>query len=706
MLCMAHRLTHNTCGRKPAQTHTHTHNSNSTNCLQGGAEKGNVFMNAQFVYSHQMDGITLVRYKRALRPQDEEWDNPIRPEQTGFFVWAQGGTNASANCNDAGPAIKSHGQRHDQDFGMVALQFGSSVFNCPTIVPDRLSSHSSLAKSPAVTEAGWLGAELNGVIHLKWQVQPNTRKLLLTVTSLVQAQWISIAFGSAMVGSDAIVGWVDAVSSLVRVEEYEMTSLDASGVTPVQSDAPKSRLDRSYATAAGVTDGAISFTVSVDDPELLTTSVPIIWAVGDTWQLDPTNDNYHTRRSGLAATIDFRDGSVTEASVDAKLVAHGALMCVAWTILLPLGIFFARFRSDATGFLWITAHKRATVLAGGFMLVAFVIIIAWVIDTGRGARFCSTVHGKVSVSALVLLLIQIVWAVYRPGKVSAESTAREKGIRKGWEIGHRVGAMLSVILALVACFTGLERMEEWGVDNMQRYQISLGIWIAAVVLVWLVREIIKARPLQSKQGSSNVTTQNPVYDAPQTSHKVHGRYQQTDLDHSSAKHPSSTTSASRLSIMEGFGADHDGVHYFEENDSRRNSIDVDDVDGDMGVHAELAGGYLQVQRPDDDSSSDDGEVDLDAETQPGGFTPSPTAHAYDEVADAKSPSQVESASAHGPSAPQSNGGKQAEPKEMCSPRFYWVRTVACTGTNTYTRRRGRGTERARTREQESERLSV
>ena len=139
---------------------------------QAGGDEGSAVMNAQLLYSHQLEGITLVRYvceaptgccsrvclltlllartcgaerleeplragslnsrlracarvesnaraqryKRALRPVDDKWDNAITVDEAQTFIWARGATRASAGCSEAGEraeplAMRLLGQR-------------------------------------------------------------------------------------------------------------------------------------------------------------------------------------------------------------------------------------------------------------------------------------------------------------------------------------------------------------------------------------------------------------------------------------------------------------------------------------------------------------------------------------------------------------------------------------------------------------------
>ena len=112
-----------------------------------------------------------------------------------------------------------HGQQYEKDFGSLHLMFGGdATFHCPAF---QLVERALSVAQPV--ESGWLSAVLGGSVHLKWQQRSST--LLLTVTSLVKAQWVAIAFGKGMVGADAILAWVGDGEGAVRVQQYKMTSL-------------------------------------------------------------------------------------------------------------------------------------------------------------------------------------------------------------------------------------------------------------------------------------------------------------------------------------------------------------------------------------------------------------------------------------------------------------------------------------------------
>ena len=422
--------------------------------------------------------------------------------------------------------MKSHSQRVGSTFGMAALKFGGAVtFNCPAFKLTQVGGPAQSAKGAGVPiESGWLGATLGGAVHLAWKPQPGSGTLLLTVTGLVKAPWLSIAFGKGMVGADALVGWLDTGTGKVNVHEYTMTSLAASGVTPIVEDTKGmlvgGQSQGQGTTQARIVDGFVSFTVTLEDPRFLSGSVPMIWAHGESWQRTPVTANSHSSqgRSGAHTGINFQDGTVTEASIDAKLVAHGVLMALAWAVLVPLGICFARFRADVAGVSWIKAHRSSTSLAGLLVAVSVAIVIAWVYDTGREDRFCTTAHGKVGMTGLVLLAVQITTAVLRPGKGSSESPVAERRTRRAWEIGHRVCAVLSTVISIAALFTGLQEMQFFGVDDTGVYQISLVIWLAVGTAIALAREFIVSAAVAAcdKDIASDCIMMQPAGVNPQT----------------------------------------------------------------------------------------------------------------------------------------------------------------------------------------------
>ena len=47
--------------------------------------------------------------------------------------------------------------------------------------------------------------------------------------------------------------------------------------------------------------------------------------------------------SSQVVAVNFATGASTSVNRDPNFLAHGALMFIAWGVLLPLGVLFARF---------------------------------------------------------------------------------------------------------------------------------------------------------------------------------------------------------------------------------------------------------------------------------------------------------------------------------------------------------------------------
>jgi hypothetical protein len=86
-----------------------------------------------------------------------------------------------------------------------------------------------------------------------------------------------------------------------------------------------------------------------------------------------------------ALSINFATGAIKDASRDAIKLAHGALMFISWGVMLPLGIFMARFakrvKPNVRVFFCLpcsAAPQGARVLCGSVrVFVAFGSVMGW-----------------------------------------------------------------------------------------------------------------------------------------------------------------------------------------------------------------------------------------------------------------------------------------------------------------------------------------
>ncbi|XP_067036685.1 ferric-chelate reductase 1-like isoform X1 [Acropora muricata] len=139
-------------------------------------------------------------------------------------------------------------------------------------------------------------------------------------------------------------------------------------------------------------------------------------------------------------------------SIDAKVLAHGILMTLAWTLFAFVGLFTARYMrqvwqptkiwgKDA----WFTVHRvlmTTTVLltVTGTILI-FVKVKGW--SSGAGA------HPICGMIAIILAVIQPIMAALRPSP-----NAPKRGI---FNWSHRIVGTVALVMAVVSIYLGLDQ---------------------------------------------------------------------------------------------------------------------------------------------------------------------------------------------------------------------------------------------------------
>jgi len=142
----------------------------------------------------------------------------------------------------------------------------------------------------------------------------------------------------------------------------------------------------------------------------------------------------------------------SDESIDAKVLAHGILMTLAWTLFAFVGLFTARYMrqvwqptkiwgKDA----WFTVHRvlmTTTVLltVTGTILI-FVKVKGW--SSGAGA------HPICGMIAIILAVIQPIMAALRPSP-----NAPKRGI---FNWSHRIVGTVALVMAVVSIYLGLNQ---------------------------------------------------------------------------------------------------------------------------------------------------------------------------------------------------------------------------------------------------------
>ena len=206
--------------------------------------------------------------------------------------------------------------------------------------------------------------------------------------------------------------------------------------------------------------------------------------------------------TGLAS-VDGDEG------MNGKFVAHGWFMAAAWAVMIPFGIFSARYarsppgappsRSDAVEtvrrgwfklHVWLNSIGLVSALIGGLLSYSAVEE-----ELGDGMHLRSA-HAYWGAATLLLGINQPLNAFTRP---PAPGPGEEKSKeRRRWEKVHRFLAWAALMLSIVAMDTGTEAaMNVWGAPKGGKAANSAYIaWVWMVLLATCIAEVFRWRERQ------------------------------------------------------------------------------------------------------------------------------------------------------------------------------------------------------------------
>lgn len=160
----------------------------------------------------------------------------------------------------------------------------------------------------------------------------------------------------------------------------------------------------------------------------------MLWAYGVS---EDFNDGHGDNKSPVQ--INFATGA-SVAPISTIKVVHGALMFIAFGVLMPVAIFMARFGKDNfPAPKWFQIHRGIQVAAVIFAMVGFVLAIKFTIDAKM--QHFDVLHSKIGLAVFVAAMLQPLNSIIRPHKGEA--------YRGAWEYLHK-GLGWSVIAVAVA----------------------------------------------------------------------------------------------------------------------------------------------------------------------------------------------------------------------------------------------------------------
>ena len=180
---------------------------------------------------------------------------------------------------------------------------------------------------------------------------------------------------------------------------------------------------------------------------------------------------------------------------DAYLLAHGIMAFLAWGVLVPFAVQSSLLRSLLPeGPLWFNLHRAFNTTAFALFIAAFAVAVSTVIKE-KGEHF-SNDHEKMGLAMFIIAFVQVFGGITRPH--TPEPGEEKTGLRKGWEVGHRV-----IGVALLAC--GFWQMQE-GIKlyaikysvNEDPVTIAYWVWVglmsAIIVFGGVYYKIVKKSP--------------------------------------------------------------------------------------------------------------------------------------------------------------------------------------------------------------------
>jgi hypothetical protein len=130
---------------------------------------------------------------------------------------------------------------------------------------------------------------------------------------------------------------------------------------------------------------------------------------------------------------------------------HKYIMIITFYILLPIGMTFAIFRSKI-GKNWYTYHKNTmlTVLLFAFIGIS-ISLYAKDLEGEKNIHSLSTRHGLIGILLVILLLLNIAWAIIVRRYVKDEGSWLTRPM---WLNGHRILGTLIVITLIYNLYLG------------------------------------------------------------------------------------------------------------------------------------------------------------------------------------------------------------------------------------------------------------
>ncbi|KAJ1462185.1 hypothetical protein M885DRAFT_203714 [Pelagophyceae sp. CCMP2097] len=323
-----------------------------------------------------------------------------------------------------------------------------------------------------VAEAGYtFELQLNPEYSVAWSTTPLTASFLLKLNMTGHDYaWAGLGWSKygRMLGNEAVCGvYKDAASTSVK--QYYLDKYLKARVTETK---------RQTLTEESVqlVDGMLLIEFTKMNNDMYDIGSGFIWAYGYNGEVEE-----HLERGGY--TIDLETCEVK--NLDYKgvnflmIVAHGAMMMLAYSFLMPVGVLAARSRSlrPAGDKVWFYTHICAQFLAMTAAAIAFGIVYAAVDVPAAHRDHGHSKHSKLGAAVLLATVIQFAMGAARPHKDAKHELSLA---RKIFNVVHATWGFGLLVLSFVTIQTGMYH------SNALDYIDPVDAWFISQIVLAIV----------------------------------------------------------------------------------------------------------------------------------------------------------------------------------------------------------------------------
>eukprot|EP01123_Difflugia_compressa_P009411 TRINITY_DN3114_c0_g1_i1.p1 TRINITY_DN3114_c0_g1~~TRINITY_DN3114_c0_g1_i1.p1 ORF type:complete len:702 (-),score=118.02 TRINITY_DN3114_c0_g1_i1:13-1986(-) len=377
-------------------------------------------------WASELNGVTTIYFTRPLK--------------SGLYPISKNASNGVIGAVGARDELTYHGSFRTEEHENIQINF-LNPFNIPIVEP---SSRAQLLISQGYTYSQVL---IPNLLTVYWKPVTDTNTTVYLAVEGITTGYVAIGWSPSghMSPADSVIAWVASDGTVFGTYYHKSTTLPQHSSLLTINDTFATEID-------GVT--TIYFSRPLDSGVFPIESGfnGVIGAVG----IDDKMRYHGSSRtdSTTKILIDFVGGIATTTPIPPPTLrlSHGVIMFFSWGVLIPFGAFFARFGRHLPGALWFRVHRITQPLSCFFAFVA--IIIAFVMVEGN--HFRTLFHGQLGVAIMLLCLIQVVIAIFRPPKEVNKDPSKK---RKVFDYFHWWVGRVLVVLGLFNCFGGIMQLE-------------------------------------------------------------------------------------------------------------------------------------------------------------------------------------------------------------------------------------------------------